>query len=107
MITKALDKDGFLSTLAEPMRDVTAEATDILDIWPYVAAVAVADMGGHSVVDETVEFVYRHPTGRFDHVLVMTTTKNVYLAVVVDLHKDCVHGHYLLDLNKEYGLTLG
>ena len=105
MNTNALDEDAFLATLAEPMRDVTREATNVLDIWSYVAAVPVADLGGHAVSDRSVEFVYRDPTDHFDHVQVMTTTKNVYLVVVVDLHKDCVYGHYLLDLNKEYGLS--
>jgi hypothetical protein len=104
MKTFALDKDAYLATLAEPMRDVTNEATNVLDIWSYVAAVPTADLRGHSIYDDLVEFVYRHPKDRFDHVLEMTTTKNVYLAVIVDLQKDCIHGHHLLNLNKEYGL---
>ena len=36
--------------------------------------------------------------------LVTTTTKNVFLVVIVDLRADRVFGHYLLDLNEEYGL---
>ncbi len=35
----------------------------------------------------------------------MTKTKNVYLVVVVDLIANAVHGHHLLDLNEQYGLT--
>jgi hypothetical protein len=49
--------------------------------------------------------VYRDATGRFDHVQVMTKTKNVYLTVVVDLQNNVIHGHHLLDLNKKYGVT--
>jgi hypothetical protein len=100
-----LDEKAFRATLATPMRNVTNEATNVLDIWPYVAAVPVAELGGHSVYDRFVEYVYRDPIGRFDHVLVMTTTKNVYLVVVVDLHSDSIFGHHLLDLNNEYGLS--
>jgi len=37
----------------------------------------------------------------------MTKTKNVYLTVVVDLQRDSIHGHHLLDLNEKYGVTGG
>jgi hypothetical protein len=47
---------------------------------------------------------YRRGDAQFDHVLVTTTTKNVFLVVVVDLRKDSIFGHFLLDLNEEYGL---
>ena len=52
-----------------------------------------------------VRIVYRDAAGRFDHVMVMTKTKNVYLVIVVDLTGDGIHGHHLLDLNEKYGLT--
>jgi D-serine deaminase-like pyridoxal phosphate-dependent protein len=87
------------------MRNVTQEATNVLDIWPYVASVPVADLRGHQIYDQFVEYVYRDATGRFDHVLVMTRTKNVYLTVVIDLVHDRIHGHHLLDLNEKYGLS--
>jgi hypothetical protein len=103
--TNLLSEDAFQRTLASPMRNVTKEATNVIDIWPYVAAVNVEDLRGHEVYDRFVEFVYRDPTGRFDHVLVMTRTKNVYLAIVVDLSQDRIHGHQLLDLNEKYGLV--
>lgn len=87
------------------MRDVTHEVTNVLDIWPYVESIPIADLEGHEIFDRRVEYVYRDPNERHDHVLVMTKTKNVYLAIVVDLILDRVHGHRLLDLNKEYGLS--
>jgi hypothetical protein len=107
MKTTLLDEKRFLATFADPMRDVTGEATSVVDIWPYVDAVPAQDLGGHQVYDRFVEYVYRDAKGRFDHVQVMTRTKNVYLAVVVDLHQDAVYGHHLLDLNEKYGLTGG
>jgi hypothetical protein len=105
MKTTRLDKTQFLATFAAPMRDVTDEATNVIDIWPYVDAVPPEDLQGHQVYDHFVEYVYRDATGRFDHVQVMTKTKNVYLTIVVDLHRDVVYGHHLLDLNEKYGLT--
>jgi hypothetical protein len=104
MHTTLLSVDAFRATYAAPMRDVTSEETDVIDIWPYVESVPSADLLGHSIFDEFVEYVYRSADDRFDHVLVMTKTTNVYLAVVVDLIESRIHGHYLLDLNKEYGL---
>jgi hypothetical protein len=105
MKTTLLDENQFLATFAAPMRNVTGEATNVIDIWPYVESVPREDLSGHQIHDHFVEYVYRDATGRFDHVLVMTKAKNVYLAVVVDLQHDVVHGHHLLDLNEKYGVT--
>ena len=105
--TTLLSEDAFLGTFAAPMRDVTQEATNVIDIWPYVASVPVADLRGHQVYDQFVEYVYRDATERFDHVLVMTKTKNVYLTVVVHRAGDRIYGHHLIDLNEKYGLAAG
>ena len=105
MQTFLLDDDGFRATFAAPMRDVTREANNVIDIWPYVDSVPEADLRGHRIYDRFVEYVYRDATGRFDHVLVMTTSKSVYLAVVVDLADDRIYGHHLLDLNEKYGVA--
>jgi hypothetical protein len=105
MQTQRLDEDAFKATMTLKMHNVTESATDVLDIWPYVDSVPSSDLEGHSIYDHFVEFVYRNDDDRFDHVLVMTRTKNIYLAVVVDLAHDSVYGHRLLDLNKNYGRT--
>ena len=107
MKTTLLNDDQFRATFAAPMRDVTGEATDVIDIWSYVESVPAADLRGHAVYDHFVEKVYRDASGRFDHVLVMTKTKNVYLTVVVDLEHDAVYGHHLLDFNEKYGVAGG
>jgi len=100
-----LTYDDFKATFGSPMRDVINEATDVIDIWPYVSAIPEAELDGHVIYDQFVEHVYRTPDDRYDHVMVMTRTKNVYLVVVVDLVRDAIYGHHLLDLNKEYGLV--
>jgi hypothetical protein len=103
--TRRLTEDEFKATMTAPMHDVTESPTEILDIWQYVPSVPSSDLEGHSIYDRFVEVVYRSEDDRFDHVLVMTRTKNVYLAVVVDLAHDLIYGHRLLDLNREYGLS--
>ncbi len=105
METHQLNEDEFKATITPKMHNVTESATDVLDIWPYVNSVSSADLERHTIYDHFVEYVYRSDDDRFDHVLVMTKTKNVYLAVVVDLTRDVIHGHRLLDLNREYGLS--
>ncbi len=90
--------------MTTPMHLVTESATEVLDIWQYVRSVPSADLEGHSIYDRFVEVVYRSDNDCFDHVLVMTRTKNVYLAVVIELARDSIYGHRLLDLNREYGL---
>jgi hypothetical protein len=103
--TCLLSGNAFRATFAAPMRDVTREATNVIDIWPYVGSVPEPELVGHEIYDRFVEYVYRDATGRFDHVLVMTKTKNVYLTVVVDLANERIHGHHLLDLNEKYGVA--
>jgi hypothetical protein len=105
MQTRQLTEGEFKATTTPKMHSVTATATDVLDIWPYVDSVPATDLESHSIYDRFVEIVYRSDDDCFDHVLVMTRTKNVYLAVVVDLARDSICGHRLLDLNREYGLS--
>lgn len=103
--TRRLTEEQFHATFPEPMRNITDSVEEVLDIWPYVESVPASDLAGHSVYDGTVEAAYRSADERFDHVLVWTRTANVYLIVVVDVQADEVNGHYLLDLNREYGLS--
>lgn len=104
MKTRLLTKAEYLATFLTPGEDVTQTATNVLDIWPYVSAIPADDLWGHGVVHEAVESVHRRGD-RFDHVLVETTTRNVFLVVIVDLRSDLIFGHFLLDLNEEYGLS--
>ena len=77
----------------------------VFDIQPYVDSIPVKDLGGNELTDMLVEAVYRSSNDKYDHVLLITKTKNVFLLIVVDLVSDCIYGHHLLDLNKEYGIT--
>ena len=105
MSTRRLTDTEYRQTLSDPVEDATQTASALVDIWPYVEAVPAADLEGHTLYNRFVEYVYRSADARFDHVLVMTRTSNVYLVVVVDRTHSTVYGHRLLDLNREYGLT--
>lgn len=106
MMTRHLSATEFLSTFSAPMRDVLVTATNVIDIWPYVGAVPAGDLAGHEIVDGSVAHVYRNADGTFDHVIVVTNVQNVFLVVIVDLTRDTILGHHLLDLNREYGLAV-
>jgi hypothetical protein len=104
MRTRLLNEDEFKATMRPKMNDVTETATGVMNIWPYVDSIPSADLSGQSIYDRFVEVVYRGDDDSFDHVLVMTKTKNVYVVVVVDLTHNSIYGHRLLDLHSEYGL---
>ena len=92
--------------MTRKMQKVTETATDVLDIWrlrlfPSLLLIWRATPSTTGFV----EAVYRSDDDRFDHVLVMTMTKNIFLTVVIDLAHASIYGHRLLDLNQEYGLS--
>jgi hypothetical protein len=102
----ALTEAEYKATMGTPMTVVQPDA----DFRPvplagYVDAIAASDPRGHDFTGRHVERVYRDPTGRFLHVLLAATTPNVFLVIVVDEPAQSIHGHYVLDLNKEYGLS--
>ena len=109
MQTILLSETEFKKTFADRMTNVTeledtVSPEGVLDVIPYVDSVPESDLDSHSLYEHFVESVYRSSDNRFDHVLFMTMTKNVYLVIVVDLAEDRIKGHRLLDLNKEYGV---
>lgn len=99
-----LEEKAFLATMGEPMKNVTANPEAVVDIWPYVGQIPKADMRGFVIQDGVVEYVYRTPDGRFDHVLIPTLTQNVYLVLVISRTQATVYGHLPLNLNEKYGL---
>ena len=106
MTPRLLTPEEFKATFTPKMHNVQETATDVLDIWPYVHSVPTSDLEGHVIYEPFVDGVYRTENGQFDHVMIMTKTQNVYLVVlIIHLPSDSFHGHYLLDLNREYGLA--
>ncbi|TIM85066.1 MAG: hypothetical protein E5W39_16755 [Mesorhizobium sp.] len=98
---RRLREDEFKACFAEPMADVTATAQAAMDIWPYVDALDLDKIGLPYLND--VRHVYRDARNRFDQVLIGTGRFNTLLVIVVDLDRSMVFGHFLLDLNEEYG----
>jgi len=104
-MTTELTEHQFKSTFGNRMIDVTESAEPVLDIWPYVRQLNEQNVvSDHVLNGELVEHVYRTDTSTFDHVLLSGSRSNQYVVVVVDLNNHVITGHYILDLNSEYGL---
>jgi hypothetical protein len=107
---RLLTQQEYLATMPGGVVDITGRESDgqpegVIDIDPYLAAVPRGDLqGAELIADSPPAMVYRTKDGSFDHVLYRCNRRNVFLVIVVRLRPDRVHGHYLLDLNKEYGL---
>jgi len=85
------------------MQDVTTTAEQLLDIWPYVDAIPLADLEGFELAD--VAYVYLAPNELYEHVLIATEDKNVFFVIVIDVKQVKIYGHHLLDLVELYGLA--
>jgi len=87
------------------MKRLTSDGSPPLDFWDYFESIPQSDFEGHDCSAGAVDYVWEDPTGRFQHVLVNSTDKNIFMVVVLDVPKRVVLGHRLLDLNREYGLS--
>ena len=104
MIT-VLTRNQFLATFVLPMRS--------LDAGEFVATLPIGECAGEclralrlQVERERLEpqYVYENRDRSFIHVLIYFGEPNVYMAIVVAGGSKLIHGCFLLDLNKEYGL---
>jgi hypothetical protein len=102
---KQLSESEYLETLAEPMKRLSSDVEMPFDFWDYFEAIPSADFGTYDCSDGLVTYVWAHPTGRYQHVLIDSEDKNVSMVLVLDIPSQSVLGHRLLDLNQEYGLT--
>ncbi len=100
-VALCLSEDEFLACFTEPMRDVTAAAEQVVDIWPYVDSVVLTE--GKVTAIHDVARIYRDGRDRFDQVLIETDAPDMFLVVVVDLRVRAIHGHRWLDLRTQYG----
>jgi hypothetical protein len=104
-VAKELSRDEYVATFAEPMRLLgNDESHKPIPLKAYVEE-CIRDMQ-HTVSLAQLEIhaVYLNGAKTFYHVLINFGQKNRFLVIVVDCEREVVHGHYLLNLNDEYGL---
>jgi hypothetical protein len=98
-----LTTEQFRQTFGESRRRV-GDGGSPFDFWPYFDAIPAADFAGHDCSAGVVENVWRMSPGPYEHILVNSEDRNVFLVLVLDCEASVVYGHRLLDLNREYGL---
>jgi hypothetical protein len=101
---KKLSEAEYLGTFAEPMKRLASDVAPPFEFWDYFESIPRSDFEGHDCSAGSVAYVWEHPTGRFQHVLVHSEDKNVFMVLVLDVAGRTVLGHRLLDLSREYGL---
>ena len=106
MDIKELTEKEYKSTFSGKMSDVTNFADATVDIWEYVRLLDKLKyyLNDYVIEQELVEVVYQNSANTYDHVLIPTTEKNTYLIIIVNKKSEDIFGHYLLDLNTEYGI---
>ncbi len=92
---------------AEPMQRLSQEDGAPFDFWRYVDEIPKGDFNGYDCSGGSVEYVYRHPEGRLEHVLISSNDRNVFMVIVLDRATRSVVGHRLLNLRELYGLSKG
>jgi hypothetical protein len=102
---RELTEKEFKETLGIKMTDITqVEIDNPIDIWDYVRQLTENKIVNQIVYEkELVEKVYRNNLNTFDHILLPTEKQNVFLTIVVELSKNEIFGHKVLDLNSKYG----
>ena len=104
-MTVELTEKEYKGTMTSKMIDVTKAGDASVDIWPYVRQLIKNNVVLDYVYEkQLVEVVYRNDQNTFDHVLIPTNDKNAFVVIIVDIGRKTIKGHYLLNLNKEYGL---
>jgi hypothetical protein len=103
-VSRPLTKDEYLATFVEPMRRLEAdEVYKPVRIGEYVAEVIAGFDPPVTQADLQIQHVYLNGDQTFYHVLIDYGQSNEFLVVVVDCGREVVHGHHLLNLNREYG----
>jgi hypothetical protein len=102
---RQLSESEFEATLAASMRNITESAQELVEIWPYAKAAMARDFPGVHTCNWDVEYVYEHPSGKWQHVLINTEMTNAFLVLVIEVAPKSIVGHHFLNLNRKYGLT--
>jgi hypothetical protein len=104
-MTTELSPGEFQQTFGKEMVDVTETAEPATDIWPYVEVLKDCGVVQDLVYSQgLVKTVYRNIENTYEHVLLPTEYKKAFIVIVVDLLARDIKGHFILDLDREYGL---
>jgi len=86
-----------------PVRRLSQGEEPPFDFWSYVKTIPAEDFQGYDCSAGNIEYVYRDNSGRFEHVLINSTSRDVFMVIMLDRFAGLVVGHKLLNLPHEYG----
>lgn len=104
-MVRELSYDAYRATFVEPMRRLEADdAYKPVSLSEYVAEVIRELVPPVTREQLQIHHMYLNGDQSFYHVLIHYGRHNEFLVILVDCNREEVHGHHLLDLNREYGL---
>lgn len=104
---KELSREQFLCTMGEKMHDVTETAEAVCDIWKYAEELSNNFLlSEYAFQHKLIDAVYENVEKTYQHILLFSKKHDCYVIIIIDVLKKSVFGHYLLDLNEEYGISL-
>lgn len=103
---REIDQEQYLQTMGNHMKNITNEAEALTDIWEY-AEYLLKDsvISAYGFQNHLIEAVYINDAHTYQHVLLFTDQENCYVVIVIDVLQRTIFGHYILDLNKAYGIN--
>jgi hypothetical protein len=101
---QCLNNEQFHATFAHKMQEVNPDDEVLSEVIAAAADIASDQLQGFALGPISVEYVYRGDSCLFEHYLIPTTTKNVYLVLVRDRVESIRFGYHVLNLNAKYGL---
>lgn len=88
------------------MNEVTEIAKPLTDIWSYAKHLLKYNLLLEDCfLRRYIEAVYVNNENTYHHILLVTNQQNVYVVIIIDMTDKNIFGHYILDLNKKYGLV--
>ncbi len=83
-------------------REDSVHPDGVLDLDPYLRALEDDIAPLQLLSDMPPAAIYHSADRGFDHVLYPCDRSNTYLVVIIAQSADQVHGHYVLNLGREY-----
>ena len=99
-----LSQEEFHATFGGSKERVVLDEPAPFPFWSYFDAIPPEDFNGNDCSQGLIENIWRVNSGRYEHVLINSNDRNVFMVLVLDLKEKKVFGHHLLNLNELYGL---
>lgn len=85
------------------MTDVSGTTAPATDIWPYVEELAVQGyIPAAAAETKRLSFIFRDECNTYDHILIPTTSDDIFLVIVVHLATKSIKGHFEWDLANHF-----